>query len=115
MRKIFYIISFVAALSFSACHTTETTTTNGIYGVSVQGNKTSKPDTLNSIGLDSMVRVDRLPKVQKWATSTFVDDETGKAIVYRTLYDRTTNTIYTLKTLDQNVFVLSKKYLRTSR
>lgn len=113
MRKIFYIISFVAALSFSACHTTETATGDGTYGVAVQSNKTSKPDTINSIGLDSLVRVDRLPKVQKWATSTFVDDETGKPIVYRTLYDRTTNTIYTIKILEQNVFVLSKKYLRT--
>ena len=73
----------------------------------------TQPDTLDNRRIDSLLTADRLPAVQRWASSTYIDDESGRASQYRTLYDRSTNTIYTLKTLTDRRFVLIKRVIRT--
>lgn len=111
MKKLILIASVTLALMMGSCATHKETTNT--YGVSATSAQTFNPDTLDNQKVDSLLRVDNLPAIKKWATSTFVDEESRTAIVYRTLYDRTSNTIYTLKTLPDGRFVLIKRAIAT--
>lgn len=111
MRKIVYIFVTAMMLSIVGCKTQQAPVTpeTSVYGVSVQGAWTLKPETLTVAGVDSLIRVDKLPKIEKWTSTTFEDDETGTKLVYRTLFDKTTGIIYTLKFMDKQTTVLSKR------
>lgn len=113
MKKFFFSIVVVATL-FCSCKTGQTITDQdeNTFGVSATSAKTSQPDTLGVAGVDSLLRVDFLPAVSKWPVSYFRDEETGAKLEFRTLFDRTTNTIYTLKTLADGRRVLIKRSVR---
>lgn len=114
MKKLFYIFVTAAMLTICSCHTQQTSvSTDGIYGVSVQQAWTLKPETLSVAGIDSLRKADKLPKIEKWTTSSFTDDENNVRSIYRTLYDRTTGIVYTLKQLDANTSVLTKRVIIT--
>jgi hypothetical protein len=111
MKKIFVIFSLATALVFASCATQKENV--GTYGVSATSAQTMRPDTLDNAKVDSLLKADSLPAIKKWTTSSFVDEETHVTSTYRTLYDQTTNTIYTLKTLADGRFVLIKRVIRT--
>jgi hypothetical protein len=112
MKKLVYTIITIGIMAVCGCNPTKNVADNSeTYGVHVTGAKTSKPDTLNVAQVDSFIRHDRLPRLEKWTASAFVDDETGKAYTYKTLYDNTTKTVYTVKILNNDVYVLSKRFL----
>lgn len=116
MKKILSILSLTVCIALASCKTGQTVQTdelNGTYGVAVTSSSVTAPDTLDNYKIDSLLRVDRLPAIHKWASSVYIDDENGKASQYRTLYDRSTNTIYTLKTLADQRFVLIKRIIKT--
>ena len=102
----FFIISLI--LTLCGCKTASVEN-NGTFGVSLTSTYIIGPDTLCVAQIDSVVKSDRLPVLEKWAKSVFKDYETNTSYVYRTLYDKTTNTIYTVKNLDTKTFVLSKR------
>lgn len=102
----FFIISLF--LMLNGCKTASVEN-DGTFGVSPTATYTIAPDTLCVSQMDSVVNADRLPALEKWAKSVFNDYETNTSYVYRTLYDKTSNTIYTVKNLDTETFVLSKR------
>lgn len=116
MRK-FLFVAVVSAFVGMSCSISRhaSTDSDNIYGVSVQSALTMKPETLSVAGLDSLLRTDRLPRLSKWTKSSFQDDESNVYSVYRTLYDNTTNTIYTLKELNAQTLVLTKRRLKTNK
>ena len=116
MKKLFYVFVTAAMFTICSCHTQQngvTTDDDNIYGVNVQQAWTLKPETLNVAGIDSLRKADKLPKIEKWTSSSFTDDENNVRSIYRTLYDRTTGIVYTLKQLDANTSVLTKRIIKT--
>ena len=116
MRKLFY--TFIITAFIASCTPTKSIQSNNsdnTYGVSVQAALTLRPETLDVAGVDSMLKHDQLPATRKWATASYVDDESGVRQVYHTLYDRSTQIIYTIKELGNNVFVLSKRQIGEKR
>lgn len=111
MKKFLFIIGFCAAV-MTGCKPTQGVVGDvNTYGVSAVGAKTYGPDTLDVAQIDSLVRTDRLPALKKWTKSVFVDEETGFTCEYRTLYDKTSNIVYTVKYIPQNTYILSKRKL----
>ena len=113
MKKIFSILTLSVCIALISCKTGQTVSGDSTYGVQATQSSVTKPDTLDNQKIDSLLRVDHLPAVKKWASSVYIDDENGQASQYRTLYDRSTNTIYTLKALSDGRFVLIKRIIRT--
>ena len=116
MKKLFYVFITAAMFTICSCHTQKSgvnTDGDNIYGVNVQQAWTLKPETLNVAGIDSLRKADKLPKIEKWTSSSFTDDENNVRSIYRTLYDRTTGIVYTLKQLDANTSVLTKRIIKT--
>lgn len=116
MKKIFSTIAIALCIAFTSCKTGQDvvqTDNPNSFGVSATASSVSKPDTLDAMKIDSLVRVDRLPVINKWTSSIYVDDENNRAYTYRTLYDRSTNIIYTLKALSDGRFVLIKRTIKT--
>ena len=117
MRKILFVATAFAlmTLGMSCSSSRQAVSTENTYGVSVQSAYTMKPETLTVVSLDSLLKTDKLPRLAKWTKSAFKDDESNTYNVFRTLYDRSTNTIYTLKELNAQTLVLTKRRLRTSK
>jgi hypothetical protein len=116
MRKILFVAAAFALMTIGmSCSTQKQATDEPVYGVSVQTAQTLKPETLTVAGLDSLLKTDKLPRLAKWTKSVFQDDETNVYNVYRTLYDQSTYTIYTLKELNTQTLVLTKRRLKTSK
>lgn len=113
MKKIFSTIAIGLCIALASCKTSQDVSTPGSYGVSAVASSVTKPDTLDAQKTDSLLRVDCLPAINKWASSVYIDDESGREFTYRTLYDRSTNTIYTLKTLSDGRLVLIKRHIKT--
>ncbi len=112
MKRILFIISTICIVCMTACKTKESTTEN-TYGVSIASAKTMKPDTLSTAGLDSLVKSDKLPLFSKWVAAALIDDETKTTYHFKTIFDNRTNTVYTVKTLNPSLFVVSKRKLTT--
>ena len=102
----FFIISLF--LSLSGCKTASVEN-DWTFGVSATNIWTTGPDTLCVAQMDSVVKADRLPIVDKWSKSVFKDYETNENYMYHTLYDKTSNTIYTIKVLGTETYVMSKR------
>jgi hypothetical protein len=115
MKKIFSIIAVSLCIALSACKTGQEVSTErpNSYGVSVTASSATKPDTLTAQRVDSLIYVDKLPTINKWVSSVYIDEETKCGYEFWTLYDRTTNIIYTLKLLPDNRFVMIKRTLKT--
>ena len=111
MKNFYLIFSITISFVFGSCVTQKEPPIT--YGVSATGVQLTQPDTLDNLKIDSLLKVDRLPSVNKWTSSSFVDDETQVRSTYRTLYDKKTNTIYTLKFLRDGRCVLVKKIIKT--
>lgn len=118
MKKLFYVVVAAIVLTISGCKChcvccadTEQINSSDIYGVNATNAQTFAIDTLDNAKIDSLVRVDRLPKISKWAVSQFKDEETGQMNEYRTLYDKETKTVYTLKKIGNGLYVLQKRTL----
>lgn len=113
MKKLFTLISILSVLFILSCGSYKNATDiDGTYGVSVTKAITAKPDTLTVAQMDSVIKVDRLPVLNKWVQDVYKDESTLTNIVYRTLYDKTSNTVYTVKILNNSVYVLSKRTLQ---
>lgn len=114
MKYFSYVLSVMTIITVLCCCSSSKNSINtlGVYGVSVSKAQIIKPDTLNYIQIDSVMRVDALPVLDKWTTSTFKDEESGTMMSYKTLFDKSTNIVYTIKILDNNTFVLSKKVVQ---
>jgi hypothetical protein len=67
-------------------------------------------DTLTVVQFDSLITADNLPAYKKWIKTYLKDAETNESIEYSTLYDKTTDIIYTIKYLTTN-----KKYVVLKR
>ena len=113
MKRIIFIISTICIVCMTACKTKEVSSSENIYGVSISSAKTLKPDTLNAAGLDSLVKADKLPAFSKWVAAAFIDDETQTTYYFRTLFDSRSNIVYTVKSLNPSLFVVSKRKLAT--
>ena len=116
MRKLLY--TFIISAFIASCAPTKNIQSNdsdNTYGVYVQAALTLRPETLDVAGIDSMLQHDQLPLTRKWATASYVDEESGVRQIYRTLYDRSTQIIYTIKELGNNVFVVSKRQIGEKR
>ena len=114
MKKLFTLISILSVLFISSCGSYKNATdVDGTCGVSVIKAITAKPDTLTVAQMDSVVKVDRLPALNKWVQNVYKDESTLTNIVYKTLYDKSSNTVYTVKILNNSVYVLSKRTLQT--
>ena len=112
MKKLFTLISILSVLFISSCSSYKKST-DMMYGVSVTKAITAKPDTLTVAQMDSVVKVDKLPVLNKWVQNVYKDESTLTNIVYKTLYDKSSNTVYTVKILNNSVYVLSKRTLQT--
>lgn len=112
MKKIFSLITLFGALLITSCHTSKIVSTDN-YSVSVAKAVTSKPDTLNAQQMDSVINADKLPALAKWVQNVYKDESTFAVVTYKTLYDKSTNTVYTVKILNSSVYVLSKRSLQT--
>lgn len=112
MKHILFIISTICIICITACKSKEALTDN-TYGVSIASAKTFKPDTLTAAGIDSLVKVDKLPAFSKWVSAMFIDDESNISYKFKTIFDNRTNIVYTVKTLNQTLFVVSKRKLTT--
>ena len=114
MKKLFTLISILSVLFISSCGSYKNSTDiDMMYGVSVTKAITAKPDTLTVAQMDSVVKVDKLPVLNKWVQNVYKDESTLTNIVYKTLYDKSSNTVYTVKILNNSVYVLSKRTLPT--
>ena len=112
MKKFITIFSALTLIFITSCKTnSETSYVFDTYGVSVQSAKTMKPDTLNTAQMDSVLKADNLPAIQKWVSANHTDAETKRTNTYKTLYDNTTNVIYTIKIINNNMYILSKRKL----
>lgn len=107
MKRLFVTAGITLALIFAACTSQKESVST--FGINATDARTFSPDTIDVLGVDSLMKADDLPDIGRWASSTFVDDETHRAFIYRTLYDRTSGIIYTLKTLQDGRFVLIKR------
>ena len=114
LSVLFILISILSVLFISSCGSYKNATDiDGTYGVSVTKAITAKPDTLTVAQMDSVVKVDKLPVLNKWVQNVYKDESTFTNIVYKTLYDKSSNTVYTVKILNNSVYVLSKRTLQT--
>lgn len=110
MKRIYSFFIVFMAVVLIGCKTTESVSTFGSGNVNVTSVKKLSIDTLTVIQVDSMINVDKLPVLKKWKSSKMTDYETGKPYVYSTLYDTTSNIIYTVKTLGNNeIYVVMKR------
>ena len=111
MKKLFTLISILSVLFISSCSSyKKSTDIDMMYGVSVTKAITAKPDTLTVAQMDSVVKVDKLPVLNKWVQNVYKDESTLTNIVYKTLYDKSSNTVYTVKILNNSVYVLSSNW-----
>ena len=119
MKKILYVFAIFTAFCIASCRTTKTLDNNisvdSAYGVSAQAAQTFLPETLSFRGVDSLLKADRLPDLKKWSAAYYKDDETNERNEYRTLYDRTSWTIYTVKKVSPGKWVLVKRIIKTSK
>ena len=112
MKKLIAIIGIASMLSLFGCGPTKNVASEdgeNSYGMSVVNAKQWKPDTLTSVKVDSMLVADKLPALNKWNKSAFKDYETNVGYTYYNLFDKTTNIMYTIKVLDTDIYVISKK------
>lgn len=89
-------------------------TTEIVMGMSVdvQHAHTLPTCTLSIEQVDSMIMADKLPVLSKWTKNQFKDYETATTTDYMTLFDKTTNTVYTVKTLNRRQYVVSKRLIK---
>jgi hypothetical protein len=114
MKKLLYL--FVTLVLVCSCDPTKKVANDNTYGVSVENVKSIGIDTFTVVQVDSMVKHDKLPNKSKWPKTYLKDEETKKAYEYTTLYDRTSNIVYTIKYLkDENVYVVKKRKIATSK
>jgi hypothetical protein len=114
MKKFFTFLTICSALLITSCKSVQKISEYG-SGINVNKVITIKPDTLNSVQMDSVINTDQLPVLIKWTSSSLKDEETLQSNTIRTLYDRNTNTIYTVKTLNVTTYILSKRKIQTSK
>ena len=119
MKKILYVFAIFTAFCIASCRTTgsldNNTGVDSAYGVSAQAAQTFLPETLSIRGVDSLLKADRLPDIKKWSAAYYKDDETNERNEYRTLYDRTSWTIYTVKKVSPGKWVLVKRIIKASK
>lgn len=84
----------------------------GAPAVDVQHAYTLPTCTLNIAQMDSMIKADELPVISKWTKSQYKDEETQMTTEYMTLFDKTSNTVYTVKTLNRRQYVISKRVIK---
>lgn len=115
MKKLLYL--FVSLILVCSCNPTKKVTDNdGVYSVAVQNIKSMGIDTLTDIQVDSMTKHDKLPNKSKWVKTYLKDEESKIGYEYTTLYDRTSNIVYTVKFLkDKNVYVVKKRKISTKK
>lgn len=85
-----------------------------VFGVNVTKAHTFEPCTLNVSQMDSMISTDKLPVLNKWTKQTLSDEETKIMNDYMTLYDKTSNIVYTVKKISLKDYVVSKRQLSTT-
>lgn len=115
MKKLLYL--FVCLTMVCSCNPTKKNVNdNNVYSVSVENVKSMGIDTLTSIQVDSMTKHDKLPNKSKWVKTYLKDEESKTGYEYTTLYDRTSNIVYTVKFLkDKNVYVVKKRKISTKK
>lgn len=115
MKKLLYL--FVTLILVCSCDPTKKNVTdNNAYGVFVENVKSMGIDTLTAIQVDSMTKHDKLPNKSKWVKTYLKDEETKTGYEYTTLYDRTSNIVYTIKYLKaKNVYVVKKRKIVTTK
>lgn len=114
MKKLLYL--FVTLVLVCSCDQTKKTINDNTYGVSVENVKSMGIDTLTAVQVDSMTKHDKLPNKSKWVKTYLKDEETKTGYEYTTLYDRTSNIVYTIKYLkNENVYVVKKRKIITSK
>ena len=75
MKKLFTLISILSVLFISSCGSYKNSTDiDMMYGVSVTKAITAKPDTLTVAQMDSVVKVDKLPVLNKWVQNVYKDE-----------------------------------------
>lgn len=89
-------------------------TTEMVMGaaVDVQHAHTLPTCTLSIAQMDSMIKADELPQLDKWTKNNLQDYETKTNTEYMTLFDKTSNTVYTVKTLNRRQYVVSKRIIK---
>lgn len=109
LKTFFFTLIASFIISCSSCDTKKTDGTN-TYSATITSIKNLGVDTLNSLQIDSLTKVDKLPAYSKWNKSYMRDGDTNKAYEYATLYDKSTGIIYTVKYLrEQQRYVVQKK------
>lgn len=108
MKKVLFMLTFLLILM--SCGTAYRVEVSD-FGVGVTSAYTYENDTLDVNGIDSMLVVDKLPKVEKWASLGMKDAETSVGYKYSTLYDRTSGIVYTIKQIGNEKYVVSKRIL----
>lgn len=107
---------FLICFLITACETSKKSASNFnneeiLFGVQIEKVHTLVPCTLNIFQMDSMLQTDKLPKLNKWTKNPLTDEETKVLTNYMTLYDRTSNIVYTIKEMKDGKFVVSKKLI----
>lgn len=115
MKKLLYIL--LCLVLVCSCDLTKKNAkqNDNVYGVSVSSIYKMSIDTFTVVQVDSMTKADKLPNKSKWETTYLKDGETNVAYEYKTLYDKNTGIIYTLKYLKNQKLYVVKKRKTTSK
>lgn len=106
--KFFLFISLAFVL-FSCGHNNLSTSNDNLFGYSPDFVQRTSIDTLTLVQVDSIISVDKLKSLNTWKTTNLTDFESN--ITYKTAvyYKATTKTIYTIKFLQNKLYVVEKK------
>ena len=114
MKKLYNIlfsimISISLLCSCDKIKEQQNTNQNTNYGVSITSVKYIGIDTLNIFQLDSIIKSDTLPEFNNWSKTYIKDGENNFPYQYSVLYNRENGFIYTVKQLEDSVYVLQRK------
>lgn len=104
---LFYVL---IVLFFIGCSTVKNSTST--FGFAPQSIQKLSKDTLSSIQVDSIIRVDQLKTLNTWKTTELTDYETNTKYKVFFFYKTSTRITYTIRLLPNKLYVVEKKSFR---